>query len=236
VSLAPPIFCLVTSRHRLAARIGWVADGTNIEDALVAQAAAAASAGVRLVQLREPDLPARRQVDLGRAMQNAVTPHGALVVINERLDVALAAGVAGVHLKATSIATADARALAGPRRLIGRSVHGLADLAGQEDADYLVFGAVFATPSKPQDRQPAGLHRLAALVTAAGATPVIAIGGITAATAGGAAASGAAGVAAIGAFLPDAGCDLDEGVRAAVLRVRSGFDSPMPLSYHGPNA
>jgi thiamine-phosphate pyrophosphorylase len=119
---------------------------------LVDRVAAAARAGVTLVQVRQPRLDGGPLLALVRACLDAVRGTSTRVVVNERLDVALAGGAHGVHLREHSIAAARARALAPRGFIIGRSVHSLDDAvarAGEGELDYLVFGTTFATGSKP---------------------------------------------------------------------------------------
>lgn len=236
ITLKRPVLCLVTSRRRLAARLGCDAEGADIAGALVDQAEAAAAAGVALVQLREPGCAAGPLVGLARALSAALEPYGARLVVNDRVDVALAAGAGGVHLKASSVTVAEARRLVGGVGLVGRSVHGPSEVQAAAGADYLLFGTVFPTPSKPGARDLAGTAGLTAAVQAAGATPVLAIGGVTAESARHLAATGAAGLAAIGAFLPERGRDLRQSVQRAARRLQMAFDSTVALSYHDRNA
>lgn len=185
-----PVICMITDRHRAGG-----------EDALLRRVAAAARAGVHLVQVRERDLeggPLARLV--GRCLE-AVRATGARVVVNDRLDVALAAGAHGVHLRADSMPAHRARALAPPGFLIGRSVHSLEDVARATAGgglDYVMFGPVWPTSSKP-GHPGAGVQTLAE-VAAATAVPVLAIGGITPETSVEAMCAGAAGFAAISLF------------------------------------
>lgn len=123
------------------------------------------------------------------------------MVVNDRLDVALAAGAHGVHLRADSFAAPQARGCAPSPFLIGRSVHSVAEAADASAAgglDYLVFGTVFPTPSKP-GLPAAGVAGLAA-VAAATTLPVLAVGGVTERQAGQVMSAGAAGIAAISMF------------------------------------
>ena len=99
-----------------------------------------------------------------------------------------------------------------------------------ERADYVVFGTVFPSASKPDGWAAAGARALAEVVIAAGQRHVLAIGGITVETAAEAARRGAAGVAAIGAFLPQAGAPLSESVQSRVRALRIAFDSTTPVS------
>ena len=222
------ILCLVTHRRRLGAALGlgageWV-------DALRAQVFAAASAGIDLVQVRESDLDA---ATLARLVGDVIadTRHTATkILVNDRLDVALAAGAAGVHLKERSFSVADARTLAPPGFRIGRSVHDPKTAAAAAgNADYLVAGTVLPTVSKPSGLC-LGWAGLSEVVKAAAGRPVLAIGGIDLPSIPFVAVSGAAGLAAIGAFVPEAGQDLSEFVQKRVMQLRLGFDSAHPVS------
>lgn len=178
-----PIVMLVTDRHACGER--------RLEDVVEA----ALEGGVNMVQLREKDLPARELYDLALRLRQIVGTQ-ALLLVNDRLDVALAAGAHGVELGGMSLPCDVARELA-PDLLIGRSVHDVANAAGAvtNGADLLVVGTMFASRSHP-GMSPAGpsLVRKVAAVTSA---PLIGIGGITAANATQVIAAGASGVAAI---------------------------------------
>jgi thiamine-phosphate diphosphorylase len=219
--------CLVTDRRRLGAACGLGAG--EWADALRAQVFAAAAAGIDLVQLREPDLEAAALLRLARALV-ADTRHTATrIVVNDRLDVALAAGAAGVHLKERSFSVESVRALAPPGFMIGRSVHGQAIQAFAGNADYFVVGTVLPTVSKPTVAC-LGWEGLGEAVRAAAGRPVLAIGGIDLPSIPLVAASGAAGLAAIGAFIPGPGEGLSEFVQKRVTDMRLGFDSAHPVS------
>jgi len=170
--------------------------------ALAAQIAGAIAGGIDVVQLREPDLPAREAIHLVRRCQALARGTATRIVVNDRIDIAVAAGSHGIHLRETSIATADARSIVGQSMLVGRSVHTPEGARQAGDADYLIAGAVFSTDSKPGATRLLGLAGLAAIVAARGDRPVWAVGGITRDNISAVQASGAAGVAAIGAFIP----------------------------------
>ena len=168
----------------------------------MAQIAAAARAGVDLIQIREPGLEAGVLAALTRAAVEAAAGTGARIVVNDRLDVALAAGAAGVHLRGDSFAAARVRTLAPADFLVGRSVQSEDEAAEIEAAggcDYLLFGAVFSTTSKPAGHQPAGLAALSRVCSRV-RTPVLAIGGVTADRVPSLRAAGAAGAAGISLF------------------------------------
>lgn len=188
VALKPPVLCLVTDRTACLGR------------PLGAVVAAAVGGGVRLVQLRDRDLPARELLRLGQALLAPVRAGGAALVVNDRVDVALALGADGVHLGAGSLPLAEARRVVGAGLLIGVSVHSLKEaiLAESQGADYLVLGTIFETRSHPG--KPAAGVSLVAEVTATVRLPVLAIGGITPANAASVMVRGAAGVAVIGAI------------------------------------
>jgi thiamine-phosphate pyrophosphorylase len=221
------MLCLVTDRRRLGAALGLEASGWI--DALRAQAMAAATAGVDLVQVREPDLEAGALVDLVRAMVRDLKDTPTRVMVNDRLDVAWAAGAAGVHLKERSFPVQAARAVSRPGFWIGRSVHAEPIQALTGDADYLIAGTVLPTVSKPSAAC-LGWDGLARVVKAAGGRPVLAIGGIDLPSIPLVAASGSVGLAAIGAFIPGAGESLSEFVQKRVINMRLGFDSAHSVS------
>jgi thiamine-phosphate pyrophosphorylase len=162
----------------------------------------AARAGLTLVQVREPQLDDRALLRIVRDAMAAAAGTGARVVVNERTDVALAAGAAGVHLKAGAVPASRVRAMVPPGFLIGRSIHSVeAARAAERDGgcDYLLFGTVFPSASKPPGHPAAGI---AALERVCGAvrTPVVAIGGVTEAALPSLARTPAAGIAAISFF------------------------------------
>jgi thiamine-phosphate pyrophosphorylase len=213
-----PVVCLITDRRRFGA--AW-------EAALIARVRAAGSAGVHLIQVRERDLDGGPMAVLTRRCVDAVRGTPARILVNDRLDIALAAGAHGVHLRADSMDAARVRRIVPPGFLIGRSVHTSEEavaVTGSGALDYLIFGTVFETGSKP-GREAAGLDRLARV---AGATtiPVLAVGGISPSRAAGVARTGAAGVAAIGVF---ADCAV-EAVPDILRQISAAFDRPESVS------
>jgi thiamine-phosphate pyrophosphorylase len=163
---------------------------------LVEVVEAALAGGVGAVQLREPDLAARELVELAARLRDATRRHDALLLINDRADVALACGADGVHLPGRSFAVADARALLGPERLVAVSTHRVDEVraAARAGADFAVFGPVYDTPSKRRYGAPVGLAALAR-ACAASTLPVLAIGGVDAERLAEVRARGAAGAA-----------------------------------------
>ena len=138
------MICLVTDRRRLST-------GEDAADRLVDLVAAAARAGIDLIQIRERDLDARRLVALVKRCVAAAAGTSTKVLVNDRADVAVAAGAHGVHLRGDSIAAAAVRSLLGDGAFIGRSVHGADEAAvvsGAGSVDYLIFGTLYQTASK----------------------------------------------------------------------------------------
>lgn len=140
---------------------------------------AALDGGVRAVQLREKDLEGGALYQLAAQLRALTTRYQARLLINDRLDVALAVEADGVHLGQTSFPAAAARRLLGPGKLIGVSTHNPTEIAAAAGADFVVFGPVYATPSKAAYGEPQGLVRLRQAV-ALSPVPLLAIGGITA--------------------------------------------------------
>jgi thiamine-phosphate pyrophosphorylase len=163
---------------------------------------AALRGGVRAVQLREKDLAPRALYPLAQEVRQLTRRYGARLLVNDRLDVALAVGADGVHLTTTSLPTAVARQLVGPERLVGVSTHSLgeAHAAAEGGADFLVFGPVFYTPSKAPFGEPVGLEALRAVRSAVN-LPILAIGGVKSANLGHVLAAGADGIAVISAVM-----------------------------------
>ncbi len=184
-----PLIMLVTDRRR------------GGEAAMLASVRAASAAGVDLIQVRERGLEDLDLLDLTVRIRDVAAGRARLLV-NDRVDVAFAAGAAGVHLPGRAVAAARIRPIAPTSFLLGRSVHSIDDARQAESSggcDYLVFGTVFETASKPAAHEPAGLEQLSR-VCAAVALPVLAIGGVTVDRIAEIARAGAAGVAAIGLF------------------------------------
>ena len=187
----------------------------------VALAAAASAAGVDLIQVRERDLDAQALTLLVQDIVDACRDTATRVVVNERVDVAIAAGAHGVHLRGDSLTARDVRRLVPPAFLVGRSVHRLSECRDAGPVDYLIAGAVFPTSSKPDGHPLLSLSDLGAMATAA-EVPVLAIGGVTPARLGLLAATGVSGVAGIGLFSGPVALDQ---VSAAI---RAAFDTPQP--------
>ena len=214
----PAIF-YVTDRHSLPGR--GPAD-------LLAKIRTAAVAGVDFVQVREKDLPTAELASLTRAALQIIeqSAASARVIVNDRLDVALAAGAAGVHLGRESLPANPAvnwcrEGNAPPGFLIGVSCHCLeqAQAAEEAGASYVFFGPVFDTPSKRSFGPPLGLSALQE-VSRRVKIPVMAIGGVNKSTAADCLGCGAAGIAAIAMFQQTADQDLLLAQLAEIHRIR----------------
>ena len=125
----------------------------------------AIAAGATIVQLRDPDAKTRALVEEARALVALLRPAGIPFVVNDRVDVAMAAGADGVHLGQSDMSVADARALMGPQPLLGLSITAMADLAASDltGVDYLGVGPVFQTATKSDAAPAMGLDGLAAV-------------------------------------------------------------------------
>jgi thiamine-phosphate pyrophosphorylase len=191
---------LVTDRHQTG--------GRPLRDVVQA----ALRAGVRAVQIREKDLPTGSLLALARDLAELAKTYDARVLVNDRADVCLAAGSAGVHLPAESLPVPAARGLVGPDRLIGVSAHSAdqAARAEKEGADFVVLGPIFDTPSKRAFGPPIGLGELERARTRC-RVPLFGIGGITRERVRDVRKAGAHGVAVIGSVM--AAADVERAVR-----------------------
>jgi len=182
-----PSLVLVTDRRATSGR------------ELVDVVQAALDGGLPAVQLRDKDLSGRALFELAERLRETTRRAGAVLLVNERVDVAAAVGADGVHLGGGALPVEVARSLMPAGSLVGESVHSAAEAAAS-DADFVCFGPVHDTPAKRGFGPPQGLARLRDAVRAAHA-PVLAIGGVDAASVPGIRGVGAAGVAVIRAIL-----------------------------------
>ncbi len=188
----------------------------------------AAEGGAAAVQIREKDLPTRPFVEEALRIRALLDAFGIPLIINDRLDVALASGAAGLHLGQDDMPYAVARRILGPKALIGLSVETWKDVERAEDldVDYLGVSPVFATPTKTDTKEPWGLEGLAR-IRAYTRHPLVAIGGLNAGNAAAAARAGADAVAVVSAVCAaadprEASRDLARILAAALAERRDG--------------
>jgi thiamine-phosphate pyrophosphorylase len=203
-----PILCYVTDRRALEAApasLMRTPSPAPTRHALLETIRSAAAAGVDWIQIREKDLEARPLAALVRLAMDGIRGTSSKILVNDRLDVAIATGAAGVHLGEMSLpveTVAEWRRSAGRTEFqIGVSCHSIeaAHAAERGGADYIFFGPVFSTPSKAAFGPPQGIERLRE-VCAAVQIPVLAIGGVNLENAASCMEAGAAGIAAIRLF------------------------------------
>lgn len=180
----------------------------------------AVAGGVTCVQLREKTGSAMEFIEEARAVQTALRGTGVPLIVNDRVDIALAVGAEGVHLGQQDMAIADARRLGPPSWIIGVSAESLADAvrAEQEGADYIGVSPVFATPTKTDHAPPLGLEGLRAIRTAVN-LPLVAIGGIQLKNARDVIRAGADGLAVVSAIVSA------DSPRAAAAALRREIDA-----------
>ena len=169
---------------------------------ILEQVSAAVHAGIDLIQIREKRLTARVLFELATRASALTRGTGTRLLINDRADIALGAGANGVHLTTQSLNAETVRKTFGDNFLIGASTHSLAEARVARDggADFIVFGPVFETVSKPDYGAPVGVERLAQVARELTGFPVLALGGITSETGARCLEAGAAGIAGIGLF------------------------------------
>ena len=182
--------CLVTDRA--------LAGGRPLTEVV----AAAVKGGVTMVQLREKTAPTRAFVEEARALKRLLAPLQVPLLINDRIDVVLAAGAAGAHVGQRDMPVTLARRLLGPAAIIGLSITALSELDGEgvEVADYLGVGPIFAQATKLDATPPLELDGLAEIRRET-KKPIIAIGGISAENAAAVRSAGADGIAVVSAIM-----------------------------------
>ena len=185
--LRPPVLCFVVSQDA-------VKDG-DVEKAVTD----AVSGGVTMVQLREKDMPAGELLTLARRLK-AICRGRALLIVNDRVDVAIAAEADGVQLPEAGLPTRTARGLIGRYTVLGRSVHDVdsTQQAAREGAEFVIAGTIYESPTH-RDAKPAGI-KLIQEVTKDSSFPVLAIGGVTSDKVEELIKAGAAGVAVVSAI------------------------------------
>jgi thiamine-phosphate pyrophosphorylase len=195
-----PLLYLITDRKASLRTQQSTANETELQLEVIQHAV---HAGCRLIQVRERDLSSLDLYDFVLRVLEVARPADALVLVNDRTDIAIAAGADGVHLRSSSLRPKVVRDLVNRNGrndfLIGASVHSVHEIAGREGADFLVFGPVFETPSKLEFGTPLGLDAMKEAVQTT-TTPILGIGGINLGNFISVLDCGAAGVAAIGLF------------------------------------
>jgi thiamine-phosphate pyrophosphorylase len=184
---------------------------------LVPLCRAAVRGGVSSVQLRLKRVSPRELLKLARELVAALEVP---VLVNDRLDVALAAGAAGVHLGPDDLPVALARRITPPGFLIGASVGSVAEAAGGRDADYWGVGPLRVSTTKANAGPALGLHGFQAIVARAGVIPCVAIGGVQPSDLSAVRRAGGAGVAAISGILAAADCEASARQYAATFQNR----------------
>jgi thiamine-phosphate pyrophosphorylase len=161
----------------------------------------AVAGGVTMVQLRDDLTPAAELVPLARRLAELLAPSGVPLIVNNALEVAAAAGAAGVHVGQADASPAEARARLGPDAIVGLSITAPAQVAAVpvDQVDYLGVGPIYATATKPDAAPPIGLAGLAE-VRSRTRLPIVAIGGIDAGNAAAVIAAGAGGIAVVSAL------------------------------------
>ncbi|MDA8100159.1 MAG: thiamine phosphate synthase [Nitrospiraceae bacterium] len=191
----------IIPRRRDIGGLCLILDAVHLSDDVVAVANEALQAGIRLFQYRDKEGSRRRVYENASRLAEKLRSSGAVFIVNDHADIALATGADGVHLGQDDLPLAEARSLLGPDRVIGISTHSAeqAIRAESDGADYIGFGPLFATSTK--DAGPMqGLERLRN-VRRAVSLPILAIGGIDESNARSAIEAGADGIAVIGAVL-----------------------------------
>jgi thiamine-phosphate pyrophosphorylase len=198
LELPTPITYLITSGETTRATTPESAEFAR----LLALVRAAASARVSLIQLREKNLDARTLYELTAHASRITRATATRLLVNDRADIARAAGADGVHLTTRSLDASVVRRAFGTDFLVGVSTHALAEARAARDAgaDFAVFGPVFDTPSKRPHGTPVGVDALRAATSTLAPFPLLALGGVTRENAREVFRAGARGVAAIRLF------------------------------------
>jgi thiamine-phosphate pyrophosphorylase len=159
--------------------------------------------GARLIQIRAKHLPSGPLLDLCNSIAAVAVSSKAVVIVNDRADLARMAGAAGVHVGQDDVPPAQVRQLLGPGAVIGLSTHTMTQVeeALLEPVDYIAVGPVFGTRTKDTGYDAVGLDFVSAAARLAGAVPIVAIGGMTLQNAASVIGAGAASVAVIGDLL-----------------------------------
>lgn len=207
MSFDPKIWrlCLVTDR------------GLSRGRSLVDVVAAAVAGGVTMVQLREKDTTTRQFLEEARALKDLLKPHNVPLIINDRVDIALAVDTEGVHVGQSDMPVALVRQLVGPKKIIGLSITNRTQIEREDaqQADYLGIGPLYAQTTKTDASTPLGVEGFAAL-RALTQKPVMAIGGLKASNSADVLKAGANGLAIVSAIV---GADDPQAAAQEVMRL-----------------
>lgn len=181
---------------------------------------AAVRGGATLVQLREKNASTRAMVELGQELRGLTRKAGVPLIVNDRVDVALAADADGVHVGQDDMPATLARRIIGPNMILGVSATSFEEAlrAEQDGADYLGVGPIFATGSKADAAPPMGLDGLSAVATRV-SIPIVAIGGISLQNVDAVVEAGADGIAIISAVV--GAPDVEQAARLLISAVRA---------------
>jgi thiamine-phosphate pyrophosphorylase len=198
LDLKQPILYLITGGTTTEASTPESKEFQNI----LALIRAAVDAGIQLIQLREKDLTARHLFELTARAAEIIRGTSSRLLVNDRADIAAAAGADGVHLTTRSLQPHVVRQSFGPDFLIGSSTHSLSEAMAARDggADFAVFGPVFETVSKTRYGPAVGIEALARVARELAPFPILALGGISKANAADCLRAGAQGIGAIRLF------------------------------------
>ena len=224
-----PLLYLITSGETTAQTTPATKDFANVLELVRAAVAAA----IDLVQIREKNLSASVLYELATSAAAITRGTATKLLVNDRSDIAFAAGADGVHLTTHSLRADVVRRSFGDEFLIGVSTHSLteAGAARHNGADFVVFGPVFETPSKGEYGAPVGLSSLAQVASELSPFPVLALGGMEMSKVGDCIQAGAAGVAAIRMFsdperLGEIAIDIRE---MSTSSLKAGLEHPLQL-------
>ena len=214
LNLSKPILYLIT---RGATTEAATADSPEYKE-IVKQVSAAISAGIDLIQIREKRMTARTLFQLTRQSVGLTRGTVTRVLVNDRADIAAAAGAAGVHLTTRSIDAATIRRIFGSDFVIGVSTHSVdeARSAKEAGADFIVFGPVFDTSSKREYGAPVGVEELSNVTGKIGDFPMLALGGVTMDNFALCLNAGARGIAGISLF------NQPQNLKCIAVRIKNG--------------
>jgi thiamine-phosphate pyrophosphorylase len=189
-------------------------------------AKAALAGGAKIIQLRDKRMPASQLIPVAREIRELADAVGALFIVNDRVDIALAADAHGVHLGPDDMAPADARRVLRPEQLVGVSVGTVEEArSAKAHASYLAVGAIYFTKTKTDAGHPVGLQRIMDIRSAVPNMPLVAIGGIDGSNIGSVRKAGANAAAVISAVV--SAPDMQEAVRDLVKAL--GLEEVSPI-------